>query len=41
MTLTELHLMSEQHLAQMGIPMGPRVAIVAELKQLESVSIED
>jgi hypothetical protein len=40
-TLNELQLMNEQHLSQMGIPMGPRVAILAEIRSLEGVPLED
>ena len=41
MTLNELQLMNESHLSQMGIPMGPKVAILAEIRLLEGVPLED
>lgn len=40
-TLNELQLMTEQHLVELGIPMGPRLAILSEIQSLESVSFED
>ena len=41
MTLNELQLMTERHLVELGIPMGPRLAILSEIQSLESVSFED
>lgn len=40
-TLNELQLMTEQHLVELGIPMGPRLAILSEIQSLESVCFED
>lgn len=40
-TLNELQLMTERHLIELGIPMGPRLAILSEIQSLESVSFED